>query len=264
MNKPVTRRPRTTEQVLAEQKYQTEALKEAKRQHATAEAAKKAAAVPATVTNVPVPPDTRTDVQKYLDTIAPASIVGRLVKFSKEGAFVTADDGEPIDADAEFIALCDQTLVGWIKFDREGDAPPERIQGLLFDGFVMPPRETLGDMDEAQWPIGLSGAPDDPWKHQNCVVLQRTGTDELYTFGTTSKVGRRAVGNLLRHYNRMQKANANELPVIRLQPGGFNHRDPRVGWVSVPLFAIRGRAPRDSAVKPDTSAAADMNDKIPF
>jgi hypothetical protein len=262
MNKPA-RKIRTTEQVLAEQKHQTEALKEAKRQHEAAEAAKKEM-VPVTPPQVPAPPDTRTEVQKYLDEIAPASIVGRLIKFSKEGIFVTADDGEAIDADAEFIALCDQTLIGWIKFSHEDGVPPERIQGLLFDGFVMPPREALGDLDQAQWPIGLSGAPDDPWRHQNCVVLQRTGTDELFTFGTTSQTGRRAVGNLLRHYSRMQKANANELPVVRLQAGGFNHRDERIGWVHTPVFVVRGRAPRDSAIKPDTSAGADMNDEIAF
>ena len=37
-------------------------------------------------------PDNRPDIDRYLDEIAPASIVGRMVKFSKEGMFVTADD----------------------------------------------------------------------------------------------------------------------------------------------------------------------------
>jgi hypothetical protein len=203
-------------------------------------------------------------VQKYLDEIAPASIVGRLIKFSKEGKFVTTDDGEPVNEDAEFIALCDQTLVGWIKFDREGDTPPERVQGILYDGFVMPKRETLGDMNEAEWPLGLSGMPTDPWQHQMAMVLQHTGTNELYTFSTTSTTGRRAIANLLRHYERMQRADSNELPVVRLRAGGFNHRDQKIGWVSVPVFAIVGRAPRDSAVKPDTSLAADLEDEIPF
>jgi len=30
-------------------------------------------------------PDNRSDVQRYIDEIAPASIVGRMVKFSKDG-----------------------------------------------------------------------------------------------------------------------------------------------------------------------------------
>ena len=53
-------------------------------------------------------------------------------------------------------------------------------------------------------------------------------------------------------------------PVIRLKVGGFQHRDERVGWVHVPVFAVVGRAPKDSAAKPDTSIGADMSDEIPF
>jgi hypothetical protein len=51
---------------------------------------------------------------------------------------------------------------------------------------------------------------------------------------------------------------------VRLKVGGFNHRDERVGWVEVPVFAVVGRQPKDSAAKPDTSPAGDMNDQIPF
>jgi hypothetical protein len=208
-------------------------------------------------------PDTRTDVQKYLDEIAPANIVGRMVKFSKDGQFVTADDEGPVDEAAEFVALCDEVLIGWIKFHKDGETAPVRVQGLLYDGFKMPPRETLGDMDETQWGDGLGGKPEDPWKHQMCLVLQRIETGELFTFVTTSDTGRRAVGSLLRHFDRMRRAGADDVPVVRLRAGGFNHRDPRVGWVPTPVFAIVGKAPRDSAARPDTSIAADLNDKIP-
>lgn len=73
-----------------------------------------AAVVPAKSSNAAVArPDSRTVVQQYVDDIAPASIVGRLIKFGKEGSFVTADDGETVPETAEFLALCDETLVGW-------------------------------------------------------------------------------------------------------------------------------------------------------
>jgi hypothetical protein len=208
--------------------------------------------------------DNRTPVQRYLDEIAPSGIVGRLIKFSKEGSFTTVDDGEPVSSDADFIALCDETLIGWIKFDANGEAPPARAMGLLYSGFVMPDRASLGDDASAQWPIGLSGQPADPWQHQVCIVLQNTETNMLYTFATTSQTGRRAVGNLLKHYDRMQRTNPGELPVVRLRPGGYEHRDERIGWVHTPTFVVVGRAPRDSAAKPDTSLAADMNDELPL
>jgi hypothetical protein len=228
--------PRTLSEIIDEQRSQA-----AKEKAAKAESAK--AVVPAKPASAAVAlPDNRPPVQKYIDEIAPANIVGRMIKFSKEGQFVTADDDEPVEETAEFVALCDQTLIGWIKFHREDDAPPDRVQGLLYDGFIMPARDTLGDLDPGQWAEGLSGLPEDPWRHQICLVLQRTDTAELFTFVTTSLTGRRAIGNLLRHYDRMQRLTPGELPVVKLKPGGFNHRDPRVGWVVVPQFQIVGRA----------------------
>jgi hypothetical protein len=260
------RRGRTPEEIVADQKEQAAKEKAAKEKAKAAAPVAKAsiALAPAAKSTITVAlPDNRTDVQRYLDDIAPASIVGRLVKFGKEGKFVYADDDTAVDENAEFIALCDQVLIGWIKFHSDGETPPDRVQGLLYDGFVLPPRETLGDVDETQWSVGLSGEPEDPWKHQVCLVLQHTATRELSTFATTSETGRRAIGNLLRHFDRMRKTRPDEVPVVRLRPGGFNHRDPRVGWVFVPVFAIVGRAPRDSAAKPDTTSGGDMNDELP-
>ena len=53
-------------------------------------------------------------------------------------------------------------------------------------------------------------------------------------------------------------------PVVRLKVGGFNHRDERVGWINTPMFAVVGRMPKDSAAKPDTSLAAQMDDELPY
>jgi hypothetical protein len=208
-------------------------------------------------------PDSRTAVQKYLDDVAPASIVGRMIKFGKDGQFVTPDDSEPIADTVDYTALCDQTLIGWMKFNGEG-TPPDRRMGLLYDGFLMPERSTLGDDDPATWELGLDGKPQDPWQHHVYLVLQHGDTSELFTYVTSSVTGRRAIGNLLRHYDRMQRTHPDMYPVIKLKVGGFNHRDERVGWVSTPVLGVVGRAPKDSVAKPDGSIAADMNDQIPF
>jgi hypothetical protein len=203
-------------------------------------------------------------VQAYLDEVAPVSIVGRMLKFNhKQSNFITTDDEAAIPEEATFIALCDQTMIGWVKFNE--DAPPDRVMGVLYDGFRMPRREELGDTDPSLWATGLDGKPADPWQHHQYLVLQSTETAELFTFVTSSATGRRAVGNLLHHYNRMVRTKANdELPVVKLKTGGFNHKDDRIGWVPTPVFAVVGRAPRDSAAKPDTSISGDMSDSIPF
>ena len=155
-------------------------------------------------------PDTRAAAEKYLDEVAPASIVGRMVKFNKEAQFVTRDDGEPIAKDVEFVALCDQTLIGWVRFNDAG-TPPDKVMGLWYDNFAMPPRATLGDLDQATWELGLDGKPADPWQHHQYLVLQRTGTAEMFTFVTSTETGRRAVGNLLRHFRRMERTMPGEL-----------------------------------------------------
>ena len=159
--------------------------------------------------------------------------------------------------------LADQTLIGWLKFNNDG-TPPDRVMGLLYDGFRMPARAELGDTDPADWPAGLSGAPEDVWKHHIYLVLKSADTAELHTFATSSMTGRRAVGNLLRHYDRMRRTHPDELPVVKLKVSGFQHKDERIGWVSTPVFAVVGRAPRDSAAKPDTSMQGQLNDIIPF
>jgi hypothetical protein len=218
-----------------------------------------AASVPA-----PMATDVRSAQERYLDEVAPTSIVGRLIKFSKDGVFVTSDDEQPVDVNTDFYALADETQIGWIKYGQEEGDETQRVAGLLYDGFELPSRASLGDLDESQWPLGLSGTPEDPWKHFQNLVLEHVGTRELATFSTASKTGRRSIGGLLKHYNRLQRAHPGDVPIVRLRPGGFNHRDSRIGWVPVPTFCIVGHAPRNAATAPDTSPGGDMNDEIPI
>jgi hypothetical protein len=209
-------------------------------------------------------PDNRTPQQQYLDEIDPAGIVGRRIKFTREGKYVTADDDKLIDENATFIALMDQTLVGYQRFFDDG-RPPDRRMSLYYDpNFVKPQREELGDLNEDAWPLGLSGQPEDPWQHYNFVVLQCVETGALFTFSTRSKTGRRAVGSLLKHYDRDRRTHPNDVPVVRLRSGGYMHPDDRIGFVVTPLFQIVNRQPRDSAAKPDTSIGIQLNDEIPF
>jgi hypothetical protein len=89
------------------------------------------------------PVDNRSHRQRLLDELDPSGLVGRRIKFSKDATFVTADDEKEIAKDAEFAALCDQTLHGFLKFNGPGEAPSP-IMGLFYDdGFVLPSVESL-------------------------------------------------------------------------------------------------------------------------
>src|SRR5262249_44644414 len=84
------------------------------------------AIVPAATTAV-APLNAEDARRAYLDEVAPSSIAGRMSKFSKDGKFVFADDGSEISPDEDYVALADETLVGFIRFHE--DAPPDREMG---------------------------------------------------------------------------------------------------------------------------------------
>ena len=94
--------------------------------------------------------------KRYLDEIAPQTIVGAMVKFDKDGSFVRQDTEEAIDDARQFLALCGDVLVGWLRFNGQGE-PPTRSMGLLYSDWVMPPRESLGDTNTSTWEKGLDG-----------------------------------------------------------------------------------------------------------
>ena len=184
------------------------------------------------------------------------ALPGTVVKFDpKQKGFVRADTGEALPADDEYVVHWRQTLNSWTKWNGEGE-PPTRHMGMPADGFVLPPRELLGDMDPDLWSEGLNGKPEDPWHNEVMVPLEHMGTAELFVFVTSSITGRRAVGKLLEHCRRVARAFPGEAPVIQLKVGGFNHRDDWIGWVSTPVLAHVSRVARADAVAPPAAALA--------
>jgi hypothetical protein len=189
-------------------------------------------------------------VNAYLDTVAPAGLYGREITF-KEGIFTTRDDGEGIRESRVFVALMDQVAVGLIHFHGKGN-PPDVHMALIYDGQLPPDRDSLGETDESQWETGLSGKPEDPWCRQNYLPMEDPETKEAFTLVNRTVTGIRAIGNLMRHYERLRKSHPDTYPLINLKVGGFNHRDERVGWVPTPNLTVVGRHPKDSAVKADS------------
>jgi hypothetical protein len=188
---------------------------------------------------------------------------GTFFKFAKDGKFRKTSDDEEIPEGTQFVVIYDQIQGGWIKFMGKG-TPPVRKQGNLFEGFVPPDRKTLGDTDEGEWEEGLSGKPADPWQFQLLLPLQHVETGELFVFNTSSKTGRGAVDKLIQACGRMQKAEPNDYPVIKLRISGFQHRDERIGRIATPAFERIGKAPKADLTVVTTSVAGDMNDEMPF
>jgi hypothetical protein len=49
---------------------------------------------------------------------------------------------------------------------------------------------------------------------------------------------------------------------VASKKGGFEHKDPRVGWVSTPVFLVVGSVPSDGSVTP-SAKADEFNDALP-
>ena len=211
--------------------------------------------VPATQPQASVPAVAMTNKQYRERYLAPQTIAGTEIKFSKGGEFVHANnESQKIDKDRQFIVLADQVVAGWIKFNGEG-VMPDKVMGLCYsDDFRLPERHELGNLDESEWELGPSGFDKkDPWLKQWHVPLQDVMTSALYTFSTNSKTGHNSISNLLRHYDRLVLRKPDHYPVVRLTVGGFQHKDSRIGWVPTPVFCVIGSVPCDDAAKPPES-----------
>ena len=231
-NYQTTRKPPTPEQIVAQQK--ADAARQKRERQDT---------LPGILNKAPAVPDTRNAAEKLADTVAPSFMRGPPIKFDgKAGRFVLA--GSDLDETTRYAALLREMWSGHIKFNGEGEQPT-RIGGLPYDGFEMPPRESLGDLGADEWPAGLDGKPSDPWLHQMLIPLQNIETAEIFTFQTTSPTGRTAVGALMRAYNRMRRTHPNETPIVQLKASSYEHRT--FGKVNIPSFAIVGRTTPGSA-----------------
>jgi len=188
---------------------------------------------------------------------------GTFIKFAKDGVFRKQLDDAKISEGTEAVLIYDQIRVGQIKFQGKGN-PPIRHMGPVFAGFVPPDRDTLGDLDEAEWEKGLSGKPVDPWQFQVLLPLQDTKNGELLIFGTSSITGRRACDNLIAMCGRMQVREPDDYPVIRLDVSGFKHRNEQIGWVKVPAFTRVGKAPKSDVSMAVTKVSDDMSEEIPW
>ena len=86
-------------------------------------------------------------------------------------------------------------------------------------------------------------------------MIEDRSTNDIFTFATTYDTGRRACGNLFKHFDRLRRNHSDDYRLVRLKSGGYISKMPGVGWVHMPVFAVVGRAPKASAAVPDGSVA---------
>jgi hypothetical protein len=215
-----------------------------------------------------IAPITDDPLQDYLDTFTVPTVPGVSFRFNGKDAKYTLLNGDPLPLENTdtLVFLSDQVWAGWIKFNKDENTPPTRVQGLLNDGFRLPPRETLGNNDRSEWAIGLSSEVEDPWKHQIIILLQKCDdTGELYSFVATSETSRNAVTDLIQHCQRRKRSGKDDYPIVRLGVSSFERTKPPKVKVWKPHFTLVGHQKKDETPNPaNASLAADLNDSIDF
>jgi hypothetical protein len=172
---------------------------------------------------------------------------GPLLKFVK-GHYYVGDIEVP--PGHEYVAQMPCVACGWVKFaDRK--VVDQKI-GKIADGFRLPERATLGDLDQSKWEVDSKG-PRDPWARQWYLPLLDAESGEFVVFVTGSSGGQRAIGNLCRTYGSNPHRG---LPIVRIGVRAYKHKEHgRIEEPEVKIVAWEKAQP---------SLGVELNDRIPF
>jgi hypothetical protein len=191
------------------------------------------------------------------DEAGERAVRGTLLKFS-DWNWTAGKEARPIEKGTEFIALA--TAAAWVKW---GAGKPVEYR-MREPGQFLPGRESLGDLDEASWELGPDDRARDPWQNTRFVYLVDAKTAEAFTYSTASFGGRECVTTLGDQITRMRLAHPGAVPVVALDAAAM---PTKYGRKSKPILRVVGwkgahSEPQQIEAKP--SAAAEMNDQIPF
>jgi len=149
---------------------------------------------------------------------------------------------------------------GWIKWvDKR---PSIRHVYRPIDGWILPMRERLPDLDHEDWPLdSMSGKRKDPWQEHHQLVL-KDKNNELLTWAATSYYGIKGMRKFIEEFTRGARDHRGEMPVVTL--GQAIEKSQNYGDIPSPRLIItdwqafgEGAAPRGApGVQRLPSAAA--------
>lgn len=189
-------------------------------------------------------------------------IIGDLLRFNK-GEWVAGSNEEEIENGTQFVALMDELMVGWTKW--EGGKPVEHQLGKLVEGYRPFKRSELGDADEGLWETDMTGKRRDPWQLVNHLILKEVDSDRLYTFAPSSRGGLNAIGQLCEAYGKAIRAKPDSFPIIEVGVSAYKHDS--YGKVKIPVLKVVGWTPKAeamAALDASTDEATDDLEATPF
>jgi hypothetical protein len=201
--------------------------------------------------------------ERYANSVAPQTIIGTLLKFSK-GEYFAGKDEVPVPLGTCFIVNLDAAVAGWTKWVL--GRPVKHALVRIADGLPAQ-REELGDSDKEQWEYKLNGGDErrDPWQQVNYLpMIDADG--KVYTLTITSIAGLKEVASLCAAYAVERKTRTDVFPLIELGVGSFQHRDRSIGRIKFPTLNIIGYEPKEKfklEAEPTTLPAPPVEDEEP-
>jgi hypothetical protein len=177
----------------------------------------------------------RNAYQQFADEVKQSGIEGSLLRFTKTGDWVSGQEQEELPEGTELIMGLNTLKRGWQKW--EDQKPVDARMGLVSEGFRPPSRDELGDNDETEWEE-YDGEARDPWQDTMQCLLLDPKTGEVFTFVTSSKSGKTALGEVAAVYgDRMQDGeDPNAMPIIKLASSFYKHKV--YGKIMIPVFEL--------------------------
>jgi hypothetical protein len=216
-----------------------------------------------TTTDNPVAIADGWDAQANDSSASPAK--GSSIKFDA-GAYFIGREKTLVDVGRQFVAI--DIREGWLFLKK--DCPAEYSMRTI-DGPKPPRPNSLSDPSE--WPDGLDGKPNDPWRYAKFLYLLDPMSAEVFTFTSSTTGGRIGISDLAAQIGLMRRTRPGAVPIVELQS---RQMKTKFGMKPRPFFQVVGwrvksdeaqKLIADSTDKDDGDGAKTVNafdDEIPF
>jgi hypothetical protein len=164
------------------------------------------ASVPAIVSATALPAATSSNdsIGDYLKAEGVIPSFGEEFNFEAQKGFYRWRDGTPLTAEATsaiYLALTSMTYAGVIMFAGPGERPVLHLE-LVGGGNPIPSPEQYGGTEDdrkCEWPTGMSGKPENPWRRRSLLPCVRQSDGTAVTFVSQNWTSEAAVRALLGH-----------------------------------------------------------------
>jgi hypothetical protein len=184
-----------------------------------------------------------------LDREIGADVDGEPLRF-KDGGFIRGFDRVDVKLGTKMLLHPASTADGFIRWE---DGKPTEFKLREWNNLTQLPilRDTLGDMDESQWPDGK-----DPWAY-TMMIAMKDAEGVVLAFSTSTEGGKNAVRKVLREWKAQRAKHIGRVPVVSLNADSYEHKVHRTK-VGFPVFEIVGWASWDGEEVPPLTATQQM------